>query len=103
MIEHILQEEGYQVFTTTTEFGIFDLIRRSKPDVILLDLISTSPQGTELNRALKSEADIKHIPVVMFSAHFSLDTIKAAIADGNSSKSVDVQKLVDLVSPQFPI
>lgn len=97
MIEHILQDEGYEVFTTNTEFGIFDLIKRSKPDVILLDLINITPQGTELTRALKSEANIKHIPVIMLSAHLSLDVIKVALAEGKGSQSVDVQRLVEIV------
>jgi DNA-binding response OmpR family regulator len=97
MIEHILLEEGYEVFITNSEFGIFDLIKRCRPDVILLDLISVTPQATELNRAIKSEADIRHIPVIMLSSHFSLDVIRTATVDENTSKSVDVQKLLELV------
>jgi len=101
IIEHILQEEGYEVFTSTTEFGIFEQIKKSKPHVILLDVINTTPRGTELCRAIKAANEIRHIPVIVLSTHLKADVMKEVCADEIVPKPFDINKLIQIVESQL--
>ncbi|WP_207422954.1 response regulator [Desertivirga brevis] len=101
VIEHLFREEGYEVFTANSEFGIFEKIRNSRPHAILLDVISTTPQGTELCRALKSEEGIRHIPVIVLSTHLKVEMMKGDCADDVLSKPFDIAMLVEIVEGQL--
>lgn len=101
IIEHIFREEGYEVFTANSEFGIFEKIKNSRPHAILLDVISTTPRGTELCRALKSEEGIRHIPVIVLSTHLKAEVMKGDCADDVLSKPFDITRLVEIVEGQL--
>ncbi|WP_207532536.1 response regulator [Desertivirga arenae] len=101
VIEHLFREEGYEVFTANSEFGIFEKIRNRQPHAILLDVISTTPQGTELCRALKSEEGISQIPVIVLSTHVRADVMKGDCAEDVLSKPFDITKLVEIVEGQL--
>jgi len=101
IIVHILSEEGYEVASSRTEFGIFEQIKNVMPDIILLDVINTSAQGTELCRALKSANEIKHIPVVVLSTHLKVEIVRDICADEVLPKPFDIHKLVDVIENQL--
>jgi DNA-binding response OmpR family regulator len=64
----ILETEGYHVVTAST--GVEGLLKADSevPDLILLDLVMPDKSGLEVCRILKSQANTKHIPVVLFTA-----------------------------------
>jgi len=100
IIERILIDEGYDVFTANTEFGIFEQIKTSRPDAILLDVIHVTPQGMELCRAIKAELDIQHIPVIVPSTHLKAEVTEEVFAGEILSKLFDVDKLLKVVDGQ---
>ena len=63
-----LRAEGYAVEAVDSIFGVADLIRRSRPDVILLDLALPYRSGASLLEALKADPATAGIPVVVVSA-----------------------------------
>ncbi len=101
IIVRILSEEGYEVNSSRSEFGIFEQIKNAMPDIILLDVVSASAQGTELCRAIKSANEIKHIPVVVLSTHLKVDATKSVHADEITPKPFDVNKLADIIESQL--
>jgi CheY-like chemotaxis protein len=68
VLETILVDEGYRVLTACN--GKQGLLRLSaeKPDVILLDFMMPILSGGEMLRAMATERDYKHIPVIMMSS-----------------------------------
>ena len=46
IIVGILSDEGYEVNSSRSEFGIFEQIKNAMPDIILLGIVSASAQGT---------------------------------------------------------
>ena len=63
-----LETSGYEVLMAKDSEGAFDLLKKDRPDLILLDLLLPKMQGDELCKRLKSDAQFKDIPIVLFTA-----------------------------------
>ncbi len=101
IISHILIDEGYQPILCRSEEGIFDIIKFNKPDVILLDIVKPSEQGTELCRAIKAMESTKDIPVIVLSTHPHVDQVKDICADEIVKKPFDISFLIHVVKEQL--
>ena len=66
-IETVLTDNGYEAITTTSAIEAADIARSEKPDLILLDLIMPEKSGISLFGELKTDEELKKIPVVVVS------------------------------------
>lgn len=98
---YCLKEQGYEVFSSNSEFGIFGQLERAKPDAILLDVVSATAQGTELCRAIKAAPQLKHIPVILPSMHLKTNFAKTVFTDEVLPKPFDIQKLNGIIEHQL--
>jgi CheY-like chemotaxis protein len=64
----LLRDAGYAVEAVDSAFGVAGIIRRSRPDVILLDLGLPSRSGASLLGALKADPETADVAVVVVSA-----------------------------------
>ncbi len=55
-----------------------DNLRQQKPALIIFDLNTTSGNAAELIRQLKSDAELKEIPVMAFFSHVQVELQRAA-------------------------
>ena len=63
----VLEENGYTpVVATNGEEGM-QLIKKEKPDLVLLDVLMPRESGIRLYRNIKTNASLKKIPVIMLS------------------------------------
>lgn len=77
-----LEAEGYEVTTSLTGAG-FRQIERNPPDLILLDVLLSGEDGSEICQRLKSDERTRRIPVILISAHTGLqETARRCGADG---------------------
>jgi len=67
MYEIRLKREGFDVINTRDAEGGIELIKKEKPDLILLDLLLPGMQGQEALRVLKEGPRTKNIPVIILS------------------------------------
>ncbi len=67
------------------------------PDLILLDVIHVTPEGTDLCRKLKALDSIKHIPVIVLSTHNKAIQTKKICADEVIPKPFDIDILLQVV------
>jgi DNA-binding response OmpR family regulator len=67
-LEFLLGRAGYDTASATDGEEGLTLIRRLRPDVILLDIMLPRLNGYEVCRTLKAEAELAQIPVIMLSA-----------------------------------
>ncbi|MHB8880108.1 MAG: diguanylate cyclase [Thermodesulfovibrionales bacterium] len=65
--EAILQQTGYEVIWAQDGINAIKLVKSSKPDIILLDLILPGLDGYEVCRWLKLDESAKSIPVIMLT------------------------------------
>lgn len=101
VIAHVLTEEGYEPILCSNEKGILDVIVSKQPDVILLDIVKITEQGTELCRTLKSSENTHHIPVIVLSTHPEIHGVKEGCADEIVKKPFDLDNLLDVVKEQL--
>ena len=67
-LEFLLRREGYDTVSAADGAEGLDLVRRLRPDVVLLDVMMPERNGYEVCRAIKSDPALRSIPVIMLSA-----------------------------------
>ncbi len=73
---------------------------RPRPDLVVLDVNLPRVSGFDLLRRIKGDADLRAVPVVVFSTSRAPVDVAAAYACGASSyvvKPLDVQEFLDVV------
>ncbi len=64
----ILESQQYTVITAADKAGGMELIRTEKPDLLILDVImSTWSDGFDMARELKSQSELKDMPILMLT------------------------------------
>lgn len=102
LVQLLLEYEGYRVFTANTGEETIDFLEKSdeKPDLILLDIIMPKLDGLEVCKWIKSQPNLKNIPVVLFTVKVSeSDKIAGfnAGADAYITKPFKVDDLLPLI------
>jgi CheY-like chemotaxis protein len=65
----ILEAEGYDVFTHNSAFGVTNLVRELKPQLVLLDVNMPGLSGDTLGSLLRNRSDTGSVPVVFYSSN----------------------------------
>jgi DNA-binding response OmpR family regulator len=81
LIRHTLRQEGYEVFEASDGREGLELIRRERPDLILLDFVMPEMNGAETLRAIRSEEQIAHIPVLLLTGVKEVEKIGPLLQD----------------------
>ena len=69
LITSILQSQAYEVLDASNGQEAMKVIRQSRPDLILLDvMMSTTLEGVEVSRELEATPELSTIPVLMISS-----------------------------------
>jgi two-component system phosphate regulon response regulator PhoB len=63
-----LDQAGYQAETAETGRAALEQLRRSRPDLIVLDLMLPDISGTDLCRQLRADPDFSDVPIIMLTA-----------------------------------
>ena len=95
-----LEKVGYDTLTAVNAKDALDIIETQKPDLVLLDIIIPVVYGTEICKRVKSDENLKHIPIILFTAHSNIMDIEKAKsfgADGFIGKPFDARELVSMV------
>jgi DNA-binding response OmpR family regulator len=100
VIKLILEDFDYEVTTLSNAKLLFDTVRATHPDLILLDVMLGNADGRELCHAIKSESDTKFIPVILVSASHNISErfkINSLAADDFLAKPFNITELLDIV------
>lgn len=68
IIEDKLKEAGLEVVALRESKNALPIIRKEKPDLIILDWMMPELSGLELCRIVKADAELRGIPVFLISA-----------------------------------
>ncbi len=99
----VLEEEGYCVMTAPHGRAALDHLRNAAaPCLILLDLMMPVMNGWELCAALRADAVLAGLPVLLLSADPSVRRAAAELgAQGALAKPTDINQLLDAVAPFY--
>jgi len=64
----LFEDEGYDVKVAQVGTGAYDLIRQTRPDLVILDVRLPDISGWAILQALRLDANTASIPVLMCSA-----------------------------------
>ena len=93
-----LLEEDYQLLIAKDGAAGVEMAENGKPDLILMDLSLPVMDGWEATRCIKANQALKHIPVIVLTAHAMRgDEAKALKAgcDDYLTKPIDENLLFD--------
>ena len=104
ILQHNLEEAGYEVICAEDgEIG-WELITDYRPDLIVLDWMMPKLSGLELCRRIKSSAKTKNTPIIMLSARSEeVDRIRGLDigADDYVSKPYSIKELLARIKGQI--
>lgn len=63
-----LKLSGYEILKAIDSEEALEMLEKTRPDLILLDLLLPHMQGDELCKNLKADAKTKNIPIILFTA-----------------------------------
>ena len=67
-MQAILESRDYTVVIASDKTGGMELVRTEKPDLLILDVImSTWSDGFDMARELKSQSELKDMPILMLT------------------------------------
>jgi len=83
LVEAILSEEGYEnIMKARSAEEMFEILKREKPDLILLDVMLPGMDGYEACRVLKGNPEWRDIPVIMVTARSSPEDLRKGFEAG---------------------
>jgi len=96
LVRITLSSQGWRVVETGDPGVVPELVKTSRPDVVLLDVTfeGFKANGFDVCRTLKGDAETRDVPVVMLSAHDKA----ADVAEGRAVGASDY-----LLKPFGPI
>ena len=68
LIRAYLEQAGFEVLAAHDGDTAVHIIRRERPDLVLLDLMLPGKDGWEITRLVRGDATLAHIPIIMLTA-----------------------------------
>ncbi|HKB45081.1 MAG TPA: response regulator [Chitinophagaceae bacterium] len=103
MIKIMLEYKGYSVILTDRADKAADIIREDDINLLIMDMLLSGVNGTDVCTELKQNSLTSSIPIMMISAHPNAKRIcMDAGADDFISKPFDMQDLVGKIDQLIP-
>ncbi|MDP4186604.1 MAG: response regulator [Bacteroidota bacterium] len=100
LLEAILSEQGYEIYSAMSALEAFQILKKNKVDLILLDLLMPKVSGFDFLKEVKRNNHLKEIPVIVVSALNDMANVKKTLAMGAIDfvqKPIDIQQFVEKV------
>ena len=105
MLSRRLRRKGYEVLVAVDGGEGVAMVKKEKPDIVLMDLSLPDMDGWYATRVLKENESTAHIPVIALTAHaMSGDREKALEAgcDDYDTKPIDLRRLLSKINRFVP-
>ena len=76
LIKDILESEGYDVTLAADGVAGMALLRETKPDMVLLDIMMPGPDGYQVLESIRQHSNV---PVIMITAKRDIDSLEEAV------------------------
>jgi CheY-like chemotaxis protein len=92
LVRETLKFSGYQLVGVTSGQEGLTLMQERKPDLLLLDLMMPEVSGWDVYRAMKADAELSEVPVIV---------ITAKVLDGGRKIADDLPPVDDYITKPF--
>lgn len=100
LFRDLLEAHGYETFETKDGNEALSIARNIRPDLILMDIQLPEVSGLDITRSIKSDADVRHIPVIAVTAFAMKDDeemILNAGCEAYMSKPISIPLFISTV------
>jgi two-component system cell cycle response regulator DivK len=100
LVRRLLQSVPYQVLEAENAFEAINYLRKTKPDLILMDINMPDVDGYTLTSKLKTVPGIKQIPIIAITANAMRGDREKSIragCDGYIEKPIDIDTFLDQI------
>jgi DNA-binding response OmpR family regulator len=99
MIKMVLDYYGYDAMDSANEVEAKEIISTNRVDLIIMDMLLSGADGTDICKHLKQREETSSIPILMFSAHpTAKESCLAAGADDFISKPFEMNDMMEKIS-----
>jgi len=87
-IKAFLEEYNCQPIVVPSGKGGLELVKKGKPNLILMDLLMPGIHGFDLCKILKENEETKHIPIIVMSAVYNPSTVIMELEDSGANEFI---------------
>jgi CheY-like chemotaxis protein len=94
-----LEEAGYECDECWNGSSALEMIKSTKPDIVLLDYAMPVMKGDEVCREIREDVNFKDLPVIMLTAHTTKEAadLKEEGATDVMYKPIDEEDLLSML------
>jgi CheY-like chemotaxis protein len=82
LIIRTILEDQYEIQEFSSGIEAIQGFRKSKPDLVILDISLPEMDGTEILRRIREDSELQHLPVVALTAHAMVGDREKYLAAG---------------------
>jgi len=82
LLSHTLTRHGYFSRVAMNGVDALKMMREQIPNIVLTDVIMPEMDGFELCREIKNDPELAHVPVVLLTASWDMDTLLEGLESG---------------------
>lgn len=98
-VGEVLKQEGFEILSALDGEEGLNLVKKEKPDLVLLDLILPKKDGFEVLKEMKADEKLKGIPVIILTNLEGTGDVEKALNLGATTYLVKANyELEDVVS-----
>lgn len=97
VLEEKFEDNDFKVSIASDGEAVIPMVKKFKPDLILLDIILPKMDGLEVLAQLKDDEELKNIPVIMLSNLNEDEKIKRALSLGAVDYMTKIQHPINEV------
>lgn len=103
VMSYILTNNGYEVSSLPNGYHVIEEVKKTHPDLLIIDAIMPGIDGRDICKILKMNKDTKDLPVIICSSEDDLDATLTQIGAPNDilHKPFDMSALINKVQFQL--
>ena len=101
LLNDLLEFQGYTIIQQNDGLGAYEAICEHRPDLVLMDIQLPGRSGLDITEAMKSNVELKHIPVIAVTAFTEQQDKQDCLnhgCDGYIAKPISIYTFFDTVS-----
>ncbi|MBE0428902.1 MAG: response regulator [Thermoleophilia bacterium] len=101
-----LEIDGFEVSEAVDGIEAMKMMRESKPDLVLLDIMMPGKDGIEVLEEMAADSELRNIPIIMLTAKGEQEDLQKGVdlgARGHITKPFDPEQMVRTVKAALGI
>ena len=104
VVEKVLNQLGFRVFSADEGKKALELVKKEKPDLLITDILQPGIDGITLCQKVKNDPDLDDVKVILITGVYKKASFQLEIdcnPDGFIEKPIDITNLEKLVKEKI--